>query len=667
MVLDKQSRRLIEYVMPLSEFYDESVTGTDVNRESSRGVTNSRTDVQMIENVRDPNTSFEAVYFLTARPEIIACLLYDFRPGKELYAAANLLFLNAADDALLSKIGKIGDHVRNLRELYLDFVPNESRVFTTDSRDAPVIFYNPSCGQAVERLIRETAMKIVCVCIMLGEYPMIRYHKATDAQHAARSLAAKLANTVQAELDNHARNNEAFPPKTERPRGVLIITDRSLDLHAPVVHEFTFQAMANDLLPIRDGCFYEFYVDSGKGREKVQEVISEKDAAWISVRHMHMSLAIDKLVQDFNKFTKDNAAFGDQEQATNLNTIRNMLAGMDSYASGKDKYSLYINMAQECMSLFEKVNLPATGQIEQDCSTGVTSVGKTPKGVLEAMIPLLDDDSVPIQDRLRMLMTYVLYKNGIFPDDCTKLFKHAKIPSNMQDAVRNLDLLGVPPSKDARNKRAKRDRRSTPATVDEAFELSRFCPTIKKVIEQHLEGTLDQELYPYTRDVPPEPELRNTANQGSLRTNRPAWAKGRIQQDLPRQRIIAFVAGGATYSEVRSVYELSESLQRDVILGTTNLLTPSAWIEQLSQLRRERKELNLSIDAPQAPIPLLEQKAPPQQQQPQQVPSPAKKSRPFSGASKEEQRNSRDSGRVEQVVEKEEKTKKKFGLFGKKK
>lgn len=38
-----------------------------------------------------------------------------------------------------------------------------------------------------------------------------------------------------------------------RPRSMLIITDRSMDMTAPFLHEFTYQAMANDLLPIDDG------------------------------------------------------------------------------------------------------------------------------------------------------------------------------------------------------------------------------------------------------------------------------------------------------------------------------------------------------------------------------------------------------------------------------
>lgn len=622
----------------------------------------------MLENVRDPNTSFEAVYFLTARSEVIRCVLHDFRAGHELYAAAHLFFLNAADDSLLNKLGSIQSHIHTLRELYIDFTPQESQVFTTHNQDSPLLLYNPTCGPLVEHHIKEMAMSIVCICIMLGEYPMIRYYNATGASHPSRSLSAKLANTVQAELDNHARTNEAFPPKSERPRGLLFITDRSMDLHAPLVHEFTFQAMANDLLPIRDGCFYEFEVDNGKGTEKMQEVISEKDSAWLGVRHTHMSLAIDRLVEDFNKFTKENAAFNDEEKTTNLNTISNMLAGMDSYAQGKDKYSLYINMAQQCMTKFEQTKLPATGQIEQNCSTGLTSVGKTPKDVLEAMIPLLDDESIPVTDRLRLLMIYVIFKEGIFPDDRSKLLKHAKVPSSLYEAIINLDLLGVPATKDSRNKKSKRDKRSTPVTVDEAFELSRFTPTLKSVIDDHLKGILDSEQFPYTRDVPPEPEARNNTAQGSLRTNRPAWAKGRTQVDLPRQRIIAFVAGGATYSEMRSIYELTEAHQRDVFLGTSNILTPTAWINTMNSLRKEREDLHLACDAPKAPIPLLEQKVPPPTAQMQNTSSP-QKSRPFSSSSKEEKRASKEQSAATGKSEDKdkEKTKKKFGLFGKKK
>lgn len=41
-------------------------------------------------------------------------------------------------------------------------------------------------------------------------------------------------------------------------RATLIITDRSMDMVAPFIHEFTYQAMANDLLPIDKGTTFTY-------------------------------------------------------------------------------------------------------------------------------------------------------------------------------------------------------------------------------------------------------------------------------------------------------------------------------------------------------------------------------------------------------------------------
>ena len=46
------------------------------------------------------------------------------------------------------------------------------------------------------------------------------------------------------------------PDAAGRQRATLIVTDRAMDVVAPFIHDFTYQAMANDLLPIEDGVKY---------------------------------------------------------------------------------------------------------------------------------------------------------------------------------------------------------------------------------------------------------------------------------------------------------------------------------------------------------------------------------------------------------------------------
>lgn len=173
-----------------------------------------------------------------------------------------------------------------------------------------------------------------------------RAYEAADTEFVTKLLAFM----VQRNLDEHKRTNPDFPvsvrrgasadveshPHTNqrpldppRPRGTLIITDRSMDVVAPLIHEFTYQAMCNDLLPIEDGTKYTYvlvgslwvadlslsctssykFQSSLGAYEDKTATLSETDTVWTTVRHMHMREAIDKLMADFNKFMEENAGF----------------------------------------------------------------------------------------------------------------------------------------------------------------------------------------------------------------------------------------------------------------------------------------------------------------------------------------------------------------------
>lgn len=55
----------------------------------------------------------------------------------------------------------------------------------------------------------------------------------------------------------------------------------------------------------------------------------------------------------------------------------------------------------------------------------------------------------------------------------------------------------------------------------------------------------------------------------SLRSQKPSWHRGARQNSSTqtRQRILIFMAGGMTFSEVREAYQLSSSLNKDIIIG----------------------------------------------------------------------------------------------------
>ena len=92
--------------------------------------------------------------------------------------------------------------------------------------------------------------------------------------------------------------------------------------------------------------------------------------------------------------------------------------------------------------------------------------------------------------------------------------------------------------------------------------------------EENCENKLDPALFPYVKEAPsanPTPVQRPAATQAqSLRSAKPSWhqkPRPGASQDSNRQRLFVFVAGGMTYSEVREVYQLSSSLNKDIYIG----------------------------------------------------------------------------------------------------
>lgn len=128
-------------------------------------------------------------------------------------------------------------------------------------------------------------------------------------------MCSHLARFIQNELDQFAHAKRGFPPPSSRPRGVLLVVDRSMDLLSPLIHEFTYQSMVHDLLPIRDGdkVTYRTVVNEGSHKEEVKDMeVSEQDKVWIDYRHLHMKDVLGKLGEDFAKFRAANPQFAEE-------------------------------------------------------------------------------------------------------------------------------------------------------------------------------------------------------------------------------------------------------------------------------------------------------------------------------------------------------------------
>ncbi|KAH7097732.1 ras opposite [Auriculariales sp. MPI-PUGE-AT-0066] len=598
LVVDEHSQRLLSSVLRTFDILEENVT-----------------QIELLNQNRPPQPNLEAVYIVMSTGQNVDRIIADFT-NRQQYAGAHLFFIDGLPEVLFKQIASspAEPYLKQLVELYLniwDIFRQTAGMFFTAYAPVRSSLAQGARARLIEDL-RFVAKNILNVCVTLEEFPLVRYYRAGGAalgplaqpkriepeQQSSRWRSALGSRNDEPEEDNVSKIL-AMMPATGRQQAVLFITDRSFDIAAPLLHEFTYQAMCNDLLPIQDGTKYRYKFQSSEGVfEDMDATLSDADAVWTSIRHMHMREAIDKLMADFNRFITENAEFSGQGAAT-LNDMKDMLANLPQYQEQREKFSLHLNMAQECMDLFQKQQLPNIGVLEQNCATGVTSEGKTPRTLVDEMVPLLDGQDVSNENKLRIIALYVMYRDGVPAEDLRRLYQHARLTQKEQDALNALAHLGLrlnrQPGDRDRGKKLKQKN-----NAEDEYELSRYKPLVHTMLEEHVAGRLDKDLFPYVREPAPaggpgaggavggvaaRPVI--AAQPTSLRSAKPSWhraprAGGVAEQQ--RQRLLVFMAGGMTYSETRTAYTASEQLGRDVYIGSTHVWYPDWFIEDLKTL-----------------------------------------------------------------------------------
>ena len=284
--------------------------------------------IEFISKRRQPYPTMQAIYFLSPTSESISALIEDWR--KKHYREAFLYFSTEVPQDQFDQIAKspVGANVKSFQELFVNLIAFESRAFHLDfaSENTLSAFFGPR-EQASE--YERAANKLVSACVSLNILPRVRYHKSD-----LDKTSAKLAVIVQEQLDRFVGRNAEWR-KSCNSSGELLIMDRTVDLISPLLHEFTYQAMAQDLLPIKDGNRYEYrYGDSTK-----TVALDENDSLWVAMRHTHIAQCSQLIIQKFNQFAQDNrvkskSGGGDPSSSgtvTNLSELRDMMGSLGEF------------------------------------------------------------------------------------------------------------------------------------------------------------------------------------------------------------------------------------------------------------------------------------------------------------------------------------------------
>jgi syntaxin-binding protein 1 len=412
--------------------------------------------VESLDKKRAPFQDMGAIYLVEPSPESVRKIIADFSGPKPLYGSTVFLyFLGRLPDRLLDEIKRckaLVKRVKALSEVNIDFLAKEERAFNLDLKDSFTSFYLRKSLTPIELKIAE---KLVTVCATLNEYPHIRFRQSSG-------ICTSLANVFHLKMDEFVAQNPAWwyhggstsksQQAARRERGTLLLLDRADDCLTPLMHDFTYQSMVHDLLPM-DGDRITFQAEQSDDPTKTEAkdvLLDEKDSVWVELRGKHIAAVIETLSERIREIMNSSTASTLTKKAgsaggnMSLSEMASALKALPEYREVLSKLSQHMHLAHQCMDKFTKDKLLELSEFEQTLATGKDEDGRTPKlsDIVDTAERLLMDMK-DTTSKLRLLLILTVSQGGLRQQDRRRLVNVAELSRQDMRTLNGLEILGL--------------------------------------------------------------------------------------------------------------------------------------------------------------------------------------------------------------------------------
>ena len=525
--------------------------------------------VELITNKRNRFPNYGVIYFLSPTQKSISALVSDFSDLKKpKYKQVYIFFTHRLPENLLEMLVTDGIIRRTvlLKELNLSFYSKEDIVFDFEFESGLKIFNATQDNQ--KKILKSICDRLFTVLTTLNIHPYIQYQ-----------ANSKFCTILSDEIEDIFIKNKFC--KNLKKGGILLLTDRSIDVTSPLLHDYNFRALVYDLLEVKNNTL-------NINNKKI--VLSDDDDLWHSYKVMHIAEVFDKLTKDIAEFQKsDIAKVGNASNMDSFSDMHNVLNNMSSYKLKSTQLSNQLHLAEELNKKYKNNHINEIIELEQDIVSGENDGGKiNNRDIFKNFTITKSKLTNQREDFIRLLLT--LY-TSLSIDEKDFNFLSGKLSEEESGVLRGLIKLGFDPkSSGKKNERRKTNLiREKVSLVGEniskkiTYSSLRSSPNITILAEQASNYLLDKDQFPFRNwdkgDLPKKEKKYGTKNLFDTSSNKEA--------DLSEMEpLIVFNIGGLAHNEISSLEKLQNSnvINHRIYIGSTDIINASEYMKQLREI-----------------------------------------------------------------------------------
>ena len=507
LIVDNYTSKILSSILTMSDLINKGILS-----------------IELIENKRNKNENYGAIYFISPSNKSCNMIVEDFIDADNpTYNRIYLFFSHKLSEDLLEKITIEGiiKHTIYIKEFNLSYFIFDENIFELGWKSGLKIF---KCDADKElKLLESISNKIFTVCSILDTRPYIQYQKNS-----------KFCDKLSDLLENIFNNNTVMKDKIKE--GIILLTDRSIDLLSPLLHDYNYLSLCYDLFDIKNKKI--------KINQKVIE-LSDDNEFWKSFKSKHIDEAFEELYKNFEIYEK-NELNTDNKNLSFLEMANYLEKNEKNYIFKISKLIEQLYLANKLNEIYKNNHIKEFIELEQDIISGKINNVEISYKISE----IRQNFNIKKEDYLRLLLILYLKQKGNEYNETLNndLFKEENNLLNNIDIIMNIDNKNLKENNDKIN----------------------IEPFLSTLIYKASNNLLDEQQFPFKNYKKEEIKKNNIENKP----------------------LILFNIGGLSFSEISAIERMKKinNMSSKIYLGSTSIINAFEYINQLRNINQNYEQ-----------------------------------------------------------------------------